>query len=157
MAPYLMNHYLRIYFDVFYFIDDIILFMLFVFCISWNFARDISTVFEEIKHLRSKICWIVPKKYLLLLDQTILLHFRSSITAKTASQTSRRHLSAWYEMSNQNPYMRSVMCISYCLHDWQTIFIILFSSFWTVDREKKNMQNLIILPVFYNGWFVYKN
>jgi hypothetical protein len=32
--------------------------------------------------------------------------------------------------------MRSVMCISYCLHDWQTIFIILFSSFWTVDREK---------------------
>ena len=25
------------------------------------------------------ICWIVPKKYLLLLDQTILLHFRSSI------------------------------------------------------------------------------
>jgi hypothetical protein len=27
---------------------------LFVFCISWNFARDISTVFEEIKHLRSR-------------------------------------------------------------------------------------------------------
>ena len=26
-----------------------------------------------------RICWIVPKKYLLLLDQTILLHFRSSI------------------------------------------------------------------------------
>ena len=25
------------------------------------------------------ICWIVPKKYLLLLDQTILLHFSSSI------------------------------------------------------------------------------
>ena len=25
------------------------------------------------------ICWIAPKKYLLLLDQTILLHFRSSI------------------------------------------------------------------------------
>jgi hypothetical protein len=25
------------------------------------------------------ICWIVPQKYLLLLDQTILLHFRSSI------------------------------------------------------------------------------
>jgi hypothetical protein len=24
---------------------------LFVFCVSWNFARDISTVFEEIKHL----------------------------------------------------------------------------------------------------------
>ena len=35
--------------------------------------------------------------------------------------------------------MRSVTCISYCLHDWQTIFIILFSSFWTVDREKKNI------------------
>ena len=31
--------------------------------------------------------------------------------------------------------MRSVMCISYCLYDWQTIFIILFSSFWSVDRE----------------------
>jgi hypothetical protein len=27
---------------------------LFVFCISWNFAGDISTVFEEIKHLRSR-------------------------------------------------------------------------------------------------------
>ena len=27
----------------------------------------------------SATCWIVPKKYLLLLDQTILLHFRSSI------------------------------------------------------------------------------
>ena len=27
---------------------------LFVFCISWNFARDIWTVFEEIKHLRSR-------------------------------------------------------------------------------------------------------
>ena len=26
-----------------------------------------------------RICWILPKKYLLLLDQTILLHFRSSI------------------------------------------------------------------------------
>ena len=26
-----------------------------------------------------RICWIVPKKDLLLLDQTILLHFRSSI------------------------------------------------------------------------------
>jgi hypothetical protein len=23
-------------------------------CISWNFARDISTVFEEINHLRSR-------------------------------------------------------------------------------------------------------
>jgi hypothetical protein len=31
--------------------------------------------------------------------------------------------------------MRSVMCISYCLHDWQKIFIILVSNFWTVDRE----------------------
>ena len=27
---------------------------LFVFCISWNFARDIWTVFEEITHLRSR-------------------------------------------------------------------------------------------------------
>ena len=26
-----------------------------------------------------RICWIVPKKYLLLLDQTTLIHFRSSI------------------------------------------------------------------------------
>jgi hypothetical protein len=33
--------------------------------------------------------------------------------------------------------MRSVMCIRYCLHDWQTIFIILFSSLWAVDQEKK--------------------
>ena len=29
------------------------------FCISWNFERDISTVFEEIKHLRSR----APEKY----------------------------------------------------------------------------------------------
>jgi hypothetical protein len=35
--------------------------------------------------------------------------------------------------------MRSVMCISYCLHDWQTIFIILFYNFWTVDREKNSV------------------
>ena len=34
---------------------------LFVFCISWNFARDISTDFEEIKHLR--IC--APEKNIL--------------------------------------------------------------------------------------------
>ena len=77
MAPYLMNHYLRKYlikiwcvlfyrrhhtFDVkTYFqqnryVFDVIVtsWALFVFCISWNFARDIWTVFEEIKHLRSR-------------------------------------------------------------------------------------------------------
>jgi hypothetical protein len=32
-----------------------------------------------------------------------------------------------------------LMCISYCLHDWQTVFIILFSSIWTVDREKNKI------------------
>ena len=32
---------------------------LFVFCISWNFARDIWTIFEDIKHLRSR----APEKY----------------------------------------------------------------------------------------------
>jgi hypothetical protein len=39
-----------------------------------------STLKKElvIKNVRA-ICWIVPKKYLLHLDQTILLHFRSSI------------------------------------------------------------------------------
>ena len=67
MAPYLMNHYLRKYLiKIWCIIDEIILLMLklasnkldtyltswalFVFCISWNFARDIWTVFEEIKH-----------------------------------------------------------------------------------------------------------
>jgi hypothetical protein len=77
MAPYLMNHYLRKYlikmlcvlfyrrhhtFDVNtcfqqnrYVFDVIVTsWVLFVFCISLNFARDISTVFEEIKHLRSR-------------------------------------------------------------------------------------------------------
>jgi hypothetical protein len=77
MAPYLINHYLRKYlikiwrvlyyrrhhtFDVKtcfqqnrYVFDVIVTsWALFVFCISWNFARDISTVFEEIKHLRSR-------------------------------------------------------------------------------------------------------
>jgi hypothetical protein len=29
--------------------------------------------------LFSRICWIVPQTYLLLLDQTILLHFRINI------------------------------------------------------------------------------
>jgi GMP synthase PP-ATPase subunit len=39
-----------------------------------------STLKKElvIENVRT-ICWIVPKKYLLLLDQTIVLHFRSSI------------------------------------------------------------------------------
>jgi hypothetical protein len=35
---------------------------LFVFCISWNFARDISTVFEEIKHLRIINNWGLMKQ-----------------------------------------------------------------------------------------------
>jgi hypothetical protein len=71
MAPYLMNHYLRKYlikiwcvlfyrwhhtFDVKtcfqqnrYVFDVIVTsWALFVFCISWNFARDISTVFEVV-------------------------------------------------------------------------------------------------------------
>jgi 4-hydroxybenzoate polyprenyltransferase len=77
MAPYLMNHYLRKYLITIWFVlsyrrhhtfdvkacfqqnryvFDVIVtsWALFVFCISWNFARDISTVFEEIKHLRSR-------------------------------------------------------------------------------------------------------
>ena len=39
-----------------------------------------STLKKElvIENVRA-ICWIVPKKYLLLLDQTILLQFRSRI------------------------------------------------------------------------------
>jgi hypothetical protein len=81
MAPYLMNHYLRKYLikiwcvlfyrhQIFHVKDcfqqnrhvfDVIVtsWALFVFHISWNFARDISTVFEEIKHLRSR----APEKY----------------------------------------------------------------------------------------------
>ena len=77
MAPYLMNHYLRKYWIkiwcvLFYrrhhtfdvktcfqqnrYVFDVIVtsWALLVFCISWNFARDIWTVFEEIKHLRSR-------------------------------------------------------------------------------------------------------
>jgi hypothetical protein len=76
MAPYLMNHYLRKYlikiWRVLYYrhhnfyvkncfqqnryVFDVIVtsWALFVFRISWNFTRDISTVFEEIKHLRSR-------------------------------------------------------------------------------------------------------
>jgi hypothetical protein len=33
--------------------------------------------FVHLGHNVRAICWIVPKKYLLLLDQTIFLHFRS--------------------------------------------------------------------------------
>ena len=77
MAPYLMNHYhrkywIKIWCVLFYrrhhtfdvktcfqqnrYVFDVIVtsWALFVFFISWNFARDISTVFEEIKHLRSR-------------------------------------------------------------------------------------------------------
>jgi hypothetical protein len=77
MVPYLMNHYLRKYlikiwcvlfhrrhhtFDVktcfqqnrYAFDVSVTSWALFVFWISWNFARDISTVFEEIKHPRSR-------------------------------------------------------------------------------------------------------
>jgi hypothetical protein len=77
MASYLMNHYLRkylikiwcvlfyrrhhtvdvkTYFQQNRYVFDVIVtsWALFVFCISWNFAHDISTVFEEIKHLRSR-------------------------------------------------------------------------------------------------------
>ena len=73
MTPYLINHYLRKYlikiwcvlycrkhhtFDVKIcfqqnrYVFDVIVtsWVLFDFCISWNFARDIWTVFEEIKH-----------------------------------------------------------------------------------------------------------
>ena len=44
-----------------------------------------STLKKElvIENVRA-ICWIVPKKYLLLLDQTILLQFRSSIDRPTS-------------------------------------------------------------------------
>jgi hypothetical protein len=78
MTPYLMNHYLRKYlitiwcvlfyrrhqtFDVktcfqqnrYVFEVIVTSWALFVFCISWNFARDIWTVFEEIKHCFSNI------------------------------------------------------------------------------------------------------
>ena len=73
MAPYLMIHYLRKYliknwcvlyyrrhhtfdvkacFKLNRYVFDVIVtsWALFVFCISWNYARDIWTVFEEIKH-----------------------------------------------------------------------------------------------------------
>jgi hypothetical protein len=39
----------------------------------------VSYIAPYLMNLFFRICWIVPKKYLLLLDQTILLHFRSSI------------------------------------------------------------------------------
>jgi hypothetical protein len=72
-----MNHYLRAYlikFHLFYHTFDVktcfqqnryvfdvsvTSWALFVFCISLNFARDIWTVFEEIKHLRSR----APEQY----------------------------------------------------------------------------------------------
>ena len=76
MAPYLMNHYLRKYLIKIWciiYIDEIILLMLklvsnkldtyltswalFVFYITWNFARDIWTVFEEIKHQIALTLW----------------------------------------------------------------------------------------------------
>jgi hypothetical protein len=72
----------------------------------------------------------------IILDEVVFILFLCYITV-TCRHTNISLRRVWrYHRSNQNPYMRSVMCISYCLHDWQTIFIILFSSFWTVDQEK---------------------
>jgi hypothetical protein len=64
---FVYNCYVPTYFDVKtcfqqnrYVFDVIVTsWALFVFCISGNFARDIWTVFEEIKHLRSR----APEKY----------------------------------------------------------------------------------------------
>jgi hypothetical protein len=50
--------------------------------------------------------------------------------------------------------MRSVMCINYCLHDWQTIFIILFSSFWTVDREQKKYSRQAAYITYENAMWI---
>jgi hypothetical protein len=38
----------------------------------------------------------------------------------------------WSDQNNERFYHVKK---SYCLHDWQTIFIILFSSFWNVDLQ----------------------
>ena len=98
MAPYLMNHYLRKYlikiwcvlfyrrhhtFDVKtcfqqnrYVFDVIVTsWALFVFCISWNFARDIWTVFEEIKHLRSRAPDNIYKSIKINKPQLLLKYF----------------------------------------------------------------------------------
>jgi hypothetical protein len=53
---------------------------LFVFCISWNFARDISTVFEKNKHLRTrKICYQIIKIYHRFSRQRLLLKHQNVI------------------------------------------------------------------------------
>jgi hypothetical protein len=88
MVPHLMNHYLRKYlikiwcvlyhrrdhtcFQQNQYVFDVIVtsWALFVFCISWNFARDISTVFEEIKHLRSR----APEKYFTRLLKSYIVY-----------------------------------------------------------------------------------
>jgi cytochrome b len=96
---------------------------LFVFCVSWNYARDIWTVFEEIKHqsctrkifyqiikinktqiLLKYYHWGLMKKT--ILDEVVFILFLSYIciwllradipsflTEKIASQISTRHLS----------------------------------------------------------------
>jgi 4-hydroxybenzoate polyprenyltransferase len=75
----------------------------FVFCISWNFSRDISTVFEEIKHLRSRALEnILKKKYfgwsgvyfIFMLYSCYVPTYHRFFTATIPSQTSKRHLSA---------------------------------------------------------------
>jgi hypothetical protein len=57
-----------------------------------SFALE-STLKRElaIENVRA-ICWIVPKKYLLLLDQTILLQFRSSIPVVITISVSRKKI-----------------------------------------------------------------
>ena len=105
MAPYLMNHYLRKYlikiwcvlfyrrhhtFDVKtcfqqnrYVFDVIVTsWALFVFCILWNFARDIWTVFEEIKHLRSRAPDNIYKIIKINKTQLLLKYFFGARGAK---------------------------------------------------------------------------
>ena len=63
------------------FVDRCLSFCTFSFChcvVCSSSIYDSDCPFGIFK-LFLRICWIVPKKYLLFLDQTILLHFRSSI------------------------------------------------------------------------------
>ena len=133
MAPYLMNHYLRKYlikiwcvlfyrrhhtFDVKTcfqqnrYVFDVIMTScaLFVFCISWNFARDILTVFEEIKHLRSRAPDNIYQIIIINKTQLLLKYFFGARSVK------------FFEKRREN--VQILQALTWRFDVWEAIFAV---------------------------------
>ena len=112
------------------------------------------------------ICWIVPKKYLLLLDQTILLHFRSNIDRPLSGYL---HIPVVITISvsrkkiyNQSlgAYEKNLFWMKWCLFYFYLTFvyitvtcrhtIVLYDKdcFSNIKTSSKRLEYLNILPSF---------